>query len=132
MPHSPKPSDPVKPFVKFPMALLEDPRISCGAKTMYALLKMHEPNGGGRSWPSHARLARFLGCHIDRVAFKVKELVAAGWLRYEKRPGTTGHYTTLDHPEKQRNQPPRKTTEPSNRLPTKTTEHPPSKQRNRN
>lgn len=69
-----------EPFAMLPEALLYDPSISMPAKCTYGVLLRHGSDPQN-CYPSHRRIAGFLGAKQASVGRWVKELEDAGWIK---------------------------------------------------
>ena len=79
-------------FAGTPTALIRDPNISAGARTLYGILDSFAGSHDEAPWPSQATLAHHLGVTDRSVRNYQKELTEAGWLTVEHRSGTSSLY----------------------------------------
>jgi len=75
-------------FVQVPMSIILHPRLSDGARVLYALLLSYDWQDGdgrrkGRAWPSLARLAERSGKSTRQVTRYLRELEEEGVMRTE-------------------------------------------------
>jgi AraC-like DNA-binding protein len=75
-------------FVQVPMSIILHPRLSDGARVLYALLLSYDWQDGdgrrkGRTWPSLARLAEQSGKSTRQVTRYLRELEEEGVIRTE-------------------------------------------------
>lgn len=71
-------------FAQIPEALLYDPNISADAVRVYGVLHRHGQDPRN-CYPSHARIARFIGRAKSSIPAWIRELVVAGWVEVVAR-----------------------------------------------
>ena len=102
-------------FAQVPEALIFDPEVSPGAKAIYMVLLRHGTDPG-RCFPSHDRIAGYVGLSPRSIPRLVIELEEAGWVRRVIRTGTSnGYVVRTDEPRAQERAPqetPRTTARP--------------------
>ncbi len=77
---------------RIPRALLRDASISRDARLLWAELEDHVGKDGEAPWPAQETMAEHLGCTDRAVRNWLNELVRAGWLSVEARPGRSNKY----------------------------------------
>lgn len=82
------------PFSIVPEWLLDDATVSDGAVRQYAVLARHADKGDGVAFPARSTLARRLGCSVDTVDRRTKELLAAGAITVEHKFTERGDHTS--------------------------------------
>lgn len=87
-------------YAPLPMALLARRDLSSAAKLVAAAIVSHTLNeSGGWTWPSIRRLADLTALGRRRVQQGVGELIAAGVLEVDRRPGRATRYRLVSTPE---------------------------------
>src|SRR6476646_9268928 len=82
-------------FVPLPHAVLLDHRLSRGARLLWGVLKRHARQRS-TCWPGYASLCRDLAAHEDTVRRWMRELIARGLVRQQRRgQGRTNLYTLV-------------------------------------
>lgn len=80
-------------FATIPEELIFDSSISCGARTLYAILDRHADRDG-EAYPGMRRICTMLGVSIDTARGYRSELEASGWLLNQGQNRTDGLMTT--------------------------------------
>jgi hypothetical protein len=88
--------------------LIKDRGVSHGAFRLWHVLRDYT-NASSKCFPGQRRLAADIGCDIHSLSKGTAELVRAGWLLADTKPGVRCNYTVLDGQGK----PLRKTTTPA-------------------
>lgn len=84
-------------FAQIPQALLYDPAISAAAVRVYGVLRRHGDDPLN-CFPSHARIAAFIGASSRSVPAWIRELEDAGWIERVPR-WRSGETITTTRPE---------------------------------
>lgn len=80
------------PFAQVTTAVLRDPTLEPGPKTLYAVLCTYLYFGHDTAWPSQATLAEQCGVHERTIRKWMTTLKQAGLVTVEQRPGSTPLY----------------------------------------
>lgn len=80
-------------FATIPEELIFDSSISCGARTLYAILDRHADRDG-EAYPGMRRICMMLGVSIDTARGYRAELEASGWLLNQGQNRSDGLMTT--------------------------------------
>ena len=68
-------------FVKFPISVLTDSRLSANDMRVLAwLIYRSTPNPDNKCWPSIRKLSEDTGIHKKKIPFYTKRLVNFGWI----------------------------------------------------
>ena len=80
-------------FATIPEKLIFDSSISCGARTLYAILDRHADRDG-EAYPGMIRIASILGVSVDTARLYRNELEASGWLLNQGQSRDSGCLNT--------------------------------------
>jgi len=88
-------------YAQIPVKLLDDRRVSPGAKICYGRLHSYCKNkditsGKSQTFISQSRLARDLGLKVLTIKRWGKELRETGWISIKRRKGTRSNIITLN------------------------------------
>lgn len=81
-------------FAMVPEWLLDESGVSDGAIRLYAVLARHADKATGEAVPSRGKLATRLGCSVDTIDRRTKELTDAGALAVSPRRDDAGDRTS--------------------------------------
>jgi len=84
-------------FAQIPIWVICDPDISDGAKTLLGYLKYRQGTDAA-CWPTKATIAEDLQVSKDTVSRRMKELVAAKYVKRIIRPGHSNLYQLIADP----------------------------------
>lgn len=84
------------PFVQIPEKLILDPTIHAFAVRAYCVLAHHVNRTSGTAWPSHAKIAEYMGISDRATVMKyLGELRDKGWIEWRRRSTQGGRSSNL-------------------------------------
>lgn len=84
------------PFVQIPEKLILDPTIHAYAVRAYCVLAHHVNRTSGTAWPSHAKIAEYMGISDRATVIKyLVELRDKGWIEWRRRATPGGRSSNL-------------------------------------
>lgn len=79
-------------YVRIANTVARDARLSMQARTLYVVLRSYAHGDRAYCWPGRRRLAEDCGCSVDTVKRLIHEIVDAGLVSVEQRPGRSSVY----------------------------------------